>query len=198
MKNLMSKTLFIFSLLLIASVVQVNAQTKCCSSKKGATADAKACGTASNTATADASKTACCASKSSGAVETLKAFFTSNSNSTEAETTSGCNPSSCRGAKTKFGEAKVVSNLRLNLIELKGEMETYKKVEFPQRSYDIHGIVGETDEESLAIIEKEVKIVEALFVEKFNLKLATNEIPTNKAKKVKYLSERIDLFKNTL
>ena len=77
-------------------------------------------------------------------------------------------------------------------------METYVDVEFPQRSYDIHGIIGESDTESLEIIEKEVKIVEEQFVKKFNLKLASNEIPTNKAQKVKYLAERIELFKNTL
>ena len=81
---------------------------------------------------------------------------------------------------------------------LKLEMETYEKIKFPQKSYDIHGIVGESDDESLAIIEKEVKIVEAQFVEKFDLKLASSDIPENKAKKVKYLSERIELFKNTL
>ena len=77
-------------------------------------------------------------------------------------------------------------------------METYDKVKFPQRSYDIHGIIGESDDESLEIIEKEVKIVEEQFVEKFDLKLASAEVPENKAKKVKYLSERIELFKNTL
>lgn len=145
-----------------------------------------------------AQKTACCSSKAT----TPKACAPANSTSalaiTNGKTTSGCNPSACRGAKTKFGEAKVISELRLNLIALKGEMETYDKVKFPQRSYDIHGIIGESDDESLEIIEKEVKLVEEQFVEKFDLKLASAEIPENKAKKVKYLSERIELFKNTL
>ena len=145
-----------------------------------------------------AQKTACCSSKAT----TPKACAPANSVSTVANTTkgttSGCNPSACRGAKTKFGEAKVISDLRLNLIALKGEMESYEKIEFPQRSYDIHGIIGKTDDESLEIIEREVKIVEAQFVEKFNLNLATSDMPENKAKKVKYLSERIELFKNTL
>lgn len=141
-------------------------------------------------------QTACCSSK----VSTPKSCAPAKTTTKTAakETTSGCNPSACRGAKTKFGEAKVISELRLSLIALKGEMETYDKVKFPQRSYDIHGIIGESDDESLAIIEKEVKIVEEQFVEKFNLKLATTNIPENKAKKVKYLSERIELFKNTL
>lgn len=141
-------------------------------------------------------QTACCSSKAT----TPKSCAPAKADSKTAakETTSGCNPSACRGAKTKFGEAKVISELRLNLIALKGEMETYDKVEFPQRSYDIHGIIGESDDESLEIIEKEVKLVEEQFVEKFNLKLASAEVPTNKAKKVKYLSERIELFKNTL
>lgn len=141
-------------------------------------------------------QTACCSSKATTPKSCAPAKA---SNTTAAKgTTSGCNPSACRGAKTKFGEAKVISDLRLNLIALKGEMETYDKVKFPQRSYDIHGIIGESDDENLAIIEKEVNIVEEQFVEKFNLQLAAIDIPEGKAKKVKYLSERIELFKNTL
>lgn len=68
------------------------------------------------------------------------------------ETTSGCLPSSCRGAKTKFGEAKVISNLRGDLVALKTKMEKSTTPRFDASSYDIHGIVGETDDESLQII----------------------------------------------
>ena len=82
---------------------------------------------------------------------------------------SGCTPSACRGAKTKFGEAKVISDLRLSLIDLKSRMEKYTDVNFSARSYDIHNIVGETDEESLEIIGKEIAIMEQELTEKLQL-----------------------------
>lgn len=196
MKKLMIKTLFVLGLFLIGGSGQVSAQTSCCASKKGATAEAKACGTADKTATTEAGKTACCASKSSGIAATLKGLFVSNND--EAETTSGCNPSSCRGAKTKFGEAKAITDLRMKLIDLKADMETYKKVEFPERTYSVHGIVGETDEESLEIISTEVKLMETKFVEAFKLDIDEFAVPENKAKQVQYLAQRIDTFQKAL
>lgn len=107
------------------------------------------------------------------------------------ESTSGCSPSACRGAKTKFGEAKVISNLRLDLIDLKAGMEKSVVHTFDTRSYDIHGIIGKTDDESLDIIIMEVKIVEKEIAEKLNKKLAVFQLPENKAKQIQYLTNRI-------
>jgi len=128
---------------------------------------------------AAAAKTACCSSSSQSA-------------------TSGCTPSACRGAKTKFGEAKVITNLRSNLIDLKADMEQSASPKFDERSYDIHGIIGETDGESLEIIVKEVKLVEDAFVEKLNHKPSEFDLPKNKAKQVRYLNTRIEELKQLL
>ncbi|WP_431121038.1 hypothetical protein [Flagellimonas flava] len=117
---------------------------------------------------------------------------------TTGESTSGCSPTSCRGAKTKFGEAKVISTLRLDLIDLKAGMEQSAVHAFDAQSYDIHGIIGETDEESLDIIIKEVKVVEKEIAEKLNKRLAEFQLPENKAKQIQYLSNRIKGLKALL
>lgn len=131
----------------------------------------------------DAAKTECCASKSAKA---------------KVAATSGCSPSACRGAKTKFGEAKVISDLRLSLIALKTDMEKSKSPSFDAKAYDIHGIVGETDDESLEIITKEVRGIESVFAEKLSYKPAEFTLPENKAKQVKYLNTRIEELKKQL
>ena len=105
--------------------------------------------------------------------------------------TSGCSPSACRGAKTKFGEAKVISNLRSDLIALKATMEKSTRPVFDASAYDIHGIVGETDEESLTIMVREVKLIEKAFADKLNHRFSDFLLPKNKAKQVQYLSGRI-------
>ena len=112
--------------------------------------------------------------------------------------TSGCSPSSCRGAKTKFGEATVISDLRLDLIDLKAEMEQSEDPSFDERSYDIHGIIGDSDDESLKIIADEVKLIEGAFSEKLNHEPSTFALPANKAKQVQYLSARIEGLKKLL
>lgn len=127
-----------------------------------------------------------------------KMFFAGPCCSTENVQTSGCTPSSCRGATTKFGEAQVISDLRLNLIALKAEMEESKTPTFDEKAYDIHGIVGESDAESLDIIIKQVKVVEDAFAEKLNHQTAALNLPENKAKQVKYLNERIEGLKKLL
>lgn len=114
------------------------------------------------------------------------------------ESTSGCSPSSCRGAKTKFGEAKVISSLRTNLVALKVEMEKSKTTKFDARSYDIHGIVGETDNESLQIIVREVKLMEREFANKTKFNLLAFALPDNKAKQITYLESRIEGLKKFL
>lgn len=126
-------------------------------------------------------KTACCSSTSAA-----------------KGATSGCSPSACRGAKTKFGEAKVISDLRLNLIALKVDMEKSTTPKFEERSYDIHGIVGNSDTESLEIIVKEVKLVEDAFAGKLKHPSSEFNLPENKAKQVQYLSSRIDELKQLL
>lgn len=131
-------------------------------------------------------QSACCSSK---APEKTK---TSSCSSKESKkSTSGCSPSGCRGAKTKFGEAKVISDLRLDLIDLKAKMEASKTVEFEARSYDIHGIIGETDDESLEIIIREFKIVQKAFEKSLNLKVSEEKIPSKKAKQIVWLKDRI-------
>jgi len=105
--------------------------------------------------------------------------------------TSGCSPSSCRGAKTKFGEAKVITKLRGELIALKAKMEKSGKVAFSSRSYDIHGIVGKSDNESLQIIVREVKLVEKEFSQKTKHSFSSFALPQNKAKQIQYLNQRI-------
>lgn len=112
--------------------------------------------------------------------------------------TSGCLPSSCRGAKTKFGEAKVISNLRKNLIAIKAKMEASKSPRFDAHSYDIHGIVGKTDDESLQIIVREVKLIEKEFSNKTKFKPLAFALPENKAKQIIYLEDRLNSIKKFL
>ena len=51
-----------------------------------------------------------------------------------AKATSGCLPSSCRGAQTKFGEAKVISNLQ--------KAKKQKKYSKRFKQYCFVGLVG--------------------------------------------------------
>lgn len=152
----------------------VTAQSSCCGGEKH---DKKTCSTAHK----EGEKSATC---------------DTTAKSTEA--TSGCLPSSCRGAKTKFGEAKVISNLRTNLIALKAEMEKSKTTKFDARSYDIHGIVGKTDDESLQIIVRELKLMEKEFSSKTKFTPLVFALPTNKAKQIAYIENRIQGLKKFL
>ncbi len=127
-----------------------------------------------------------------------KFAFASSCCASSSGATSGCTPSSCRGAKTKFGEARVISNLRLDLIALKAEMEKSKSPLFNKRSYDIHGIIGDSDEESLEIIVGEVKIIEEAFVESLNYDTEPFTLPENKAKQIQYLNARIEKLQELL
>lgn len=128
----------------------------------------------------------------------VKKMFFSSCCAAVAETTSGCTPSNCRGAKTKFGEAKVISDLRINLIDLKSELEKSETVKFNPRSYDIHDIIGNTDEQSIEIIVNEVKIVEEELIDKLNQKFVSFELPDNKAKQIQYLNKRIESLQEAL
>lgn len=114
------------------------------------------------------------------------------------QATSGCTPSACRGAKTKFGEAKVISDLRLSLINLKADLENSTDPEFEERSFDIHDIVGESDDESLEIIVNEIKLIEDDFTSKLDYKPSEFALPENKARQVTYLGARIEGLKTAL
>ncbi len=131
-----------------------------------------------------------------------KTDITSNNKKDEVsskdESTSGCAPSSCRGAQTKFGEAKVISNLRSVLVQLKADMEKSSSPRFTSRSYDIHDIIGESDEESLEIIIREVQLIEKEFSGKTNFKLTALSLPKNKAKQITYLEKRLEMLKRFL
>lgn len=148
-------------------------QTSCCDSDKK---DKTACKTTQK----DGKKVACDTKKAS------------------AEATSGCLPSSCRGAKTKFGEAKVIANLRSNLIALKAKMEQSTAPKFAARSYDIHDIVRNSDAESLKILIRELKLMEKEFALKTSFQATTLEIPESKAKQVQYLQERLSALQKFL
>ncbi|MEM7104703.1 MAG: hypothetical protein AAF502_16320 [Bacteroidota bacterium] len=113
-------------------------------------------------------------------------------------TTSGCTPSACRGAQTKFGEAKVISALREDLINLKAIMETYETINFDERTYSVHGIVGETDDESISIIADEVRIIEGSFSSLMQQRFEPFELPQNKARQVAYLKKRISSLTSML
>ena len=139
-------------------------------------------------------QSSCCAKDKESAEKTTACC----SSSSAKEATSGCTPSACRGAQTKFGEAKVITTLRSNLISLKAEMEKSSQPVFDARSYDIHGIVGESDDESLEIIVREVQLIENAFIEKLNHQASEFSLPENKAKQVQYLSTRIDALKKLL
>lgn len=115
----------------------------------------------------------------------------------KTEKTSGCSPSSCRGSQTKFGEAKVITDLRANLIGLKSDMEKSNTI-FDARAYDIHGIVGKTDDESLEIIVREIKIIEKEFSNKTNFKLVALSLPESKAQQIAYLENRLHTLKKFL
>lgn len=112
-----------------------------------------------------------------------------------AQSTPGCKPSACRGAKTKYGEAKVITNLRESLIDVKAEMEQSSKPKFSARSYDIHDILGESDDESLKIIIREVKIMEKELKTKVSYNAGSFELPSSKAKQIQYLQTRIERMK---
>ncbi|NAS12195.1 hypothetical protein [Poritiphilus flavus] len=115
---------------------------------------------------------------------------------TAASTNSGCKPSACRGAKTKFGEARVISDLRLSLIEVKSKMENHSSISFSPRSYDIHSIIGETDDESLSIIKNEIEIIERELSQKLKVQFTEQAYPERKARLVSTLRARIsDLAK---
>jgi len=118
--------------------------------------------------------------------------------SSKNEQTSGCSPSSCRGAQTKFGEAKVITDLRADLIALKALMEQSKSPVFSKRSYDIHGIVGETDEESISIIASEIQLIESEVTKTKKHRFENFELPENKARQIKYLKERITAIEEVL
>lgn len=77
-------------------------------------------------------------------------------------------------------------------------MEKSESPNFEAKSYDIHGIVGDSDKESLDILVKEVQIVEEELSNKLNFNPAQFELPDNSAKQVAYLDERIDELKELL
>ena len=112
--------------------------------------------------------------------------------------TSGCTPSNCRGAKTKFGEAKIITDLRTKLISLKAMLEKSEDPIFDKRTYSVHGIVGETDDESLEIIKNEVVLIEKEYGKIQLMALSKFVLPKNKSKQVQYLDQRISDLKQIL
>ena len=112
--------------------------------------------------------------------------------------TAGCKPSSCRGAQTKFGEAKVITQVRQSLITLKAAMEQHTAPAFAESTYSMHNIVGDTDDESLAIIAQHVALIEQEFSTTLNQHFKPFSLPDNKAKQVQYLAARITVLQDLL
>lgn len=135
---------------------------------------------------------------SANTVQSNKDISCALGSSKPSQATSGCLPSSCRGAQTKFGEAKVITNLRSSLIALKADMEKSNAFKFDTRAYDIHGIVGETDDESLDIIVREIKIIEREFSGKTDFRSVALSLPKSKAQQITYLENRLDTLKKFL
>jgi len=77
-------------------------------------------------------------------------------------------------------------------------MEKSTSPKFGTRSYDIHGIIGGTDEESLDIVVRELKLMEKDFSNKTKFKALAFSLPENKAKQIKYLENRIEGLKKFL
>lgn len=143
---------------------------------------------------------ACCAkgtSKSNCAKE-ASADVACCSTAGKKQTTSGCTPSNCRGAKTKYGEAKVISELRLNLIALKAKMEKHERLEFSQEAISVHDIIGDTDDQSLEIVTEQVALIQSEIMRLTDAELPDPELSTNKALKVKQLSDLIIAFDKVL
>lgn len=115
--------------------------------------------------------------------------------STATASTSGCTPSNCKGAQTKFGEAKVITDLREDLIAIKAEMESSTTPTFDPKTYDIHGIVGGSDDESLEIIVEHLRLVENALSDKLEFEPAAWVMPDNRAKQVAYLGSRMQELK---
>ncbi len=127
-----------------------------------------------------------------GSPDTAHAQSSCDSKVTIEEKVTGCTPSACRGAQTKFGEAKVISDLRKQLIDLKSQMEVSVTHAFEERTYSVHGLLGETDAESLQIIAEEVKIIENAFFNTMDAKFPVIHTTENKAKTVQALKLRIE------
>ncbi len=123
---------------------------------------------------------------------------TSCSTEIAAEKTSGCLPSSCRGAQTKFGEAKVISELRDQLIALKAMMEASTSPSFDADSYTIGKVTGETDEESIELLTEEIRRAELAIEAKLPYKPTAFQLPENKAQQVAYLESRVSALKEVL
>jgi len=172
--NFSLKSILLFTTIILFSFSEAFSQKSCCA--KGSKEEIN-CASKSNST----SQTACC----SGATAAK-------------ETTSGCTPSNCRGAKTKFGEARVISNLRLELVSLKAKLENHNDYSFSEHAISVHDIIGETDEHSLEIITEHVALIESEILPVKDNELQLVEWSENKAIKVKQLDERIKALNKLL
>ena len=123
----------------------------------------------------------------------------SNGFTLQSETSpSGCNPSSCRGSKTEFGEAKVISSLRSKLLTLTKAMEASKSPKFEKRSNTTGDAMADSDDQRLETIIKEIRRIEEEVSSKTNYKPSAFLLPKNKAQRVRYLDQRIESIKKYL
>ncbi len=102
---------------------------------------------------------------------------------TKSESTVGCKPSSCRGAQTKFSEAKVLTDLRNDLVSLKSTLH--------EGAIEMQDLVGESDTESLELMAREIQSLEAFFSTKFDTTFPRFVLPQNRAKQVSFLKGRL-------
>ncbi|MGB0523319.1 MAG: hypothetical protein ACPGJS_10195 [Flammeovirgaceae bacterium] len=119
-----------------------------------------------------------------------------------AQKTTGCNPKACGPHDTKTSEAKVITNLRDDLGQLKVEMTDQKKFVFSTRITNTKTQKGKSDEESLLILALEIAQVENELRDKVkgvNWENMPHEtLPANRAKQVAYLSHKVKSLKNVL
>ncbi len=111
--------------------------------------------------------------------------------SDKKEESEACNSTKCRGSQTKFGEAKVITELRSSLVALRKNISTSSIAKFDISPYNMNDIVGKTDNESLQIIIREVKSIESVLADKLDKKFSPFSLPDNKARQIKYLQARI-------
>lgn len=188
--KILLKTSFTLLFLLVSSQM-IYAQKACCVKNGKSITN---CASAAKKSVKNSAKV-CCASTAKKSVKNSAKVCCA---SAPKETTSGCTPSNCRGAKTKFGEAKVISTLRLELIELKAKMEHHKQLKFSDAAISVHDIIGETDDESLKIVANHVAIIESEITTLTEHHIKTSELAQNKAVQVKQLREKISMLSNLL
>ncbi|HMC00702.1 MAG TPA: hypothetical protein VKN14_06675 [Flavobacteriaceae bacterium] len=111
---------------------------------------------------------------------------------------SSCCATSCGPTGTKVSEAKVITVLRDKILTLKNELKSKTSYSFNSDLMSKSVPVGENDENSIVLLEEEIKALEnelSLKITTFNLLPANKEKFDNKAKLIAYLDTRVEHIK---